>query len=48
MHKCVNGQVPGYLTELLDADAAVDPFLGQYVHNLHSNHMGYLRTIDQD
>ena len=44
MHKCVNGQAPRYLTELLDADAAVDPSLGQYVHNLCSNHMGYLRT----
>ena len=44
MHKCVNGQAPRYLTELLDADAAVDSSLGQYVHNLRSNHMGYLRT----
>ena len=44
MHKCVNGQAPGYLTELLDIDSVVDPSLGQYVHSLHSNCMCYLKT----
>ena len=47
MHKCVNGQAPGYLTELLDIDSVVDPSLGQYVHSLHSNCV-ILRQHNQD
>ena len=30
MHKCVNGQAPRYLTELLDIDPEADPTLGQH------------------
>ena len=44
MHKCVNGQALGYLTELLDIDPEADPTLGQHERRLHSNHMCYLKT----
>ena len=44
MHKCVNGQAPRYLTELLDIDPEADPTLGQHEHRLCSNHMCYLKT----
>ena len=50
MYKCVNGQAPGYLTELLDIDPEADPTLGQHEQRLHSNCMCYLKnnTIKTD
>ena len=44
MHKCVDGQAPRYLTELLDIDPEADPTLGQHEQRLHSNCMSYLKT----